>query len=83
MRVCNSYDKLLLISQKLQEPEDSTNVAAKLEAAKRRLHERYEKVESGKFRRMPLLFVMFWSDAGVKVSLPILYMNHVQLGYLG
>ena len=35
-------------SQKLQESQD-ISVAARLEAAKRRLHERYEQVETGEY----------------------------------
>ena len=49
MRGCNSYDELLHLLQKPQESEENMSVAARLEAAKRRLHERYEKVESGEF----------------------------------
>ena len=39
-------DCLLVGTQKLQESQD-ISVAARLEAAKRRLHERYEQVETG------------------------------------
>ncbi|KAG0572161.1 hypothetical protein KC19_VG073300 [Ceratodon purpureus] len=38
--------------KKPQEPEENMSVAARLEAAKRRLHERYEKVESAKRQRV-------------------------------
>jgi hypothetical protein len=38
--------------KKPQESEDNISVAARLEAAKRRLHERYEKVESAKRQRV-------------------------------
>lgn len=46
----SAYDEPFHILQKPQEPEENMSVAARLEAAKRRLHERYEQEKSGKSR---------------------------------
>ncbi|KAG0597020.1 hypothetical protein M758_UG304700 [Ceratodon purpureus] len=40
------------VQKKCQDPEENMSVAARLDAAKRRLHERYEKVESAKRQRV-------------------------------
>jgi len=60
----SSYHELFLILQKPHEPEENMSVAARLEAAKRRLHERYEQEKSGKshFRnpKFPVLTIGFF-----------------------
>lgn len=63
-------DCLLVGTQKLQESQD-ISVAARLEAAKRRLHERYEQVETGECYFATIVEVNSFFDLWSKVELSL------------